>query len=99
MGSDGEDVSGYGAYIRCGQATGGSYREGARSGYDYGHQSLLQADHSEQRIPLDFSLGLPAETEEALEESRRLAMRGKTKGYATGKDLVDGVLAAAGVDR
>ena len=53
----------------------------------------------EQRIPLDFSLDLPVETEEALEESRRLAMRGKTKGYATGKDLVDGVLAAAGADR
>ena len=52
MGSDGEDVSGYGAYIRCRQATGGSYREGAWSGYDYGHQSLLQADHSGAADPL-----------------------------------------------
>lgn len=51
----------------------------------------------EQRVPLDFSLGLPVETEEALEESR--AMRGKAKGYATGKDLVDGVLAATGANR
>ena len=31
----------------------------------------------EQRVPLDFSLGLPAETEEAMEESRLLAMRGE----------------------
>ena len=53
----------------------------------------------EQPVPLGFSLGLPVETEEALEESRLLAMRGKTKGYATGKELVDGVLAIVGVDR
>ncbi|AFU72151.1 toxin-antitoxin system protein [Bifidobacterium asteroides PRL2011] len=53
----------------------------------------------EQRVPLDFSLGLPAETEDALEESRLLAIRGNTKGYTTGKDLVDGVLATAGVDQ
>ena len=48
---------------------------------------------------MDFSLDLPAETEEALEESRLMAMKGKTKGYATGKDLVDGMLATAGADR
>ncbi len=53
----------------------------------------------EQRVPLDFSLGLPAETEEAMEESRLLAMRGKAKRYTTGKNLVDGVLATAGVDQ
>lgn len=44
----------------------------------------------ERRLPLDLSLGrLPAETEEAIAESRRLAQDPDAKAYDTGSDLID----------